>query len=584
MISDFLIHYKFNLKKISSCLLLLIFYIISDKAIAETEKNYASNAKLNIEKAIEIDTNWSVYERWAWKQIINGEVVNFNSRDFYKTIDKNKSKKEKPVSSLSSSFLETILLKKEFSDLISRKGVRIIGAAFEKRLDLSHSDIACEVWLDQCIFNSDVDFSFAKFNNSISMENSTFQGKVFLNGLSINGQLNLSESTFDEDLSMDSLKVNSHLFMSELTAKFINLRNAFIEGELDSRSSQVTYLYIMDNIKIGENLALSGSKIEDLDLHNALINGHLDLSDATVFKNINLVSANIKKSLLMKNADIRTGMIMTGANVNDDIDLSGSDFKNILLMDSVTINRNLFLSRSNNISRFCNVILSDSIVIGSIYLVDPEYCEDAKLNLRYAKVGLIIDSENAWPADIDINNFIYSGFSSPLNNSIKTAQDRKINWYIEWLKKNQNFSIQPYSQLSKKLIEQGRANDANKILFISRRIQHSKTSEVLSWLWQSLQLIFIGYGYKIFYCLYWFLGFLLIGAFVLNKSGQGKENNMPFGFSYSFDMLLPFIKLREYHYKNVELKGWVKYYFYFHQLMGYILASFLIAGLSGLAK
>ncbi len=37
------------------------------------------------------------------------------------------------------------------------------------------------------------------------------------------------------------------------------------------------------------------------------------------------------------------------------------------------------------------------------------------------------------------------------------------------------------------------------------------------------------------------------------------------------------------HY-DVDLQGIVRYYFYFHQAMGYVLASFLIAGLSGLTK
>ena len=58
---------------------------------------------------------------------------------------------------------------------------------------------------------------------------------------------------------------------------------------------------------------------------------------------------------------------------------------------------------------------------------------------------------------------------------------------------------------------------------------------------------------------------------------------MPYGLVYSFDLLLPLIKLREQHYK-IELAGWARYYFYLHKLMGYILASFLIASLSGLTK
>jgi hypothetical protein len=59
---------------------------------------------------------------------------------------------------------------------------------------------------------------------------------------------------------------------------------------------------------------------------------------------------------------------------------------------------------------------------------------------------------------------------------------------------------------------------------------------------------------------------------------------MPFGLAYSFDILLPIIRLRECHYKIDLQTSWVRYYFYWHKIMGYVLASFFIAGLSGLAK
>jgi hypothetical protein len=61
---------------------------------------------------------------------------------------------------------------------------------------------------------------------------------------------------------------------------------------------------------------------------------------------------------------------------------------------------------------------------------------------------------------------------------------------------------------------------------------------------------------------------------------------MPVGIAYSVDMLLPIIKLRECHY-DIDFEGQfrpARYYFYFHKFMGYVLASFLVAGLSGLTK
>jgi hypothetical protein len=98
-----------------------------------------------------------------------------------------------------------------------------------------------------------------------------------------------------------------------------------------------------------------------------------------------------------------------------------------------------------------------------------------------------------------------------------------------------------------------------------------------------LERVFIGYGYRTQYSLLWAAGFILLGSGLLRLSREGPRNNMPYGFAFSFDMLLPLVKLREYHH-NVDLKGWIRYYFYFHKLMGFVLASFLVAGLSGLTK
>ena len=83
--------------------------------------------------------------------------------------------------------------------------------------------------------------------------------------------------------------------------------------------------------------------------------------------------------------------------------------------------------------------------------------------------------------------------------------------------------------------------------------------------------------------IFWVIGLVMAGAIVLRASGEGRRNGMPFGLAYSFDILLPIIRLRDRHYQ-IDLKTWARYYFYGHKIMGYVLASFLIAGLSGLTK
>jgi hypothetical protein len=70
---------------------------------------------------------------------------------------------------------------------------------------------------------------------------------------------------------------------------------------------------------------------------------------------------------------------------------------------------------------------------------------------------------------------------------------------------------------------------------------------------------------------------------VLRVSEQGRRHGMPYGIAYSIDMLLPIIQLRKMHY-DIDLDGWARYYFYFHKIMGYVLGSFLVVGISGLVQ
>jgi len=55
-------------------------------------------------------------------------------------------------------------------------------------------------------------------------------------------------------------------------------------------------------------------------------------------------------------------------------------------------------------------------------------------------------------------------------------------------------------------------------------------------------------------------------------------------FLYSLYMLLPRIKLDDKRHKDITLTGGVRYYFFLHRMMGYVLGFFLIAGLSGLVS
>lgn len=85
--------------------------------------------------------------------------------------------------------------------------------------------------------------------------------------------------------------------------------------------------------------------------------------------------------------------------------------------------------------------------------------------------------------------------------------------------------------------------------------------------------------------LYWIVVFVGLGAMILRVSGDGKRLEKPYGLAYSFDMLLPVIRLRNKHHSDeFDLRGRARYYFYGHKIMGGLLGAFLAPGVAALTK
>ena len=166
---------------------------------------------------------------------------------------------------------------------------------------------------------------------------------------------------------------------------------------------------------------------------------------------------------------------------------------------------------------------------------------------------------------------------------------RGSEWFVDWLARDQPFTPQPYEQLAGVLREMGHGEEANDVLFAGRERARERAwddGHWYSWTGQTLLKYTVGYGfgYRYFWALYWVLGLVLIATIVLGVTGQNQRNDgRTIGMWYSLDMLLPIIKLREKHY-DIDLDGCARYYFYFHKIMGYVLASFLIAGVAGLTE
>ena len=230
----------------------------------------------------------------------------------------------------------------------------------------------------------------------------------------------------------------------------------------------------------------------------------------------------------------------------------------------------------------------------------------------------------------------FCAFDKPAQNRLDYISDDPTNINAaeveRWLASTQ-YSPAEYQLMYDLLTTNGQSSDARRIGYLGKLIEtrHEYEKTIKNGAISSLPIFLlhlvarwsIGYGYCSYVAILWAGFFCLIGAYIFatvdpnllltsdglvyneNQSGwrkylfgnchikKYKDGNgadkieqdygviSPIG--YSFDTLLPVIRLRELHYQ-IEVGGWRHIYFYFHRIFGWILGIFVLAAFSGLIR
>ncbi|MEE9214116.1 MAG: hypothetical protein V3U54_04860 [Thermodesulfobacteriota bacterium] len=442
------------------------------------------------------------------------------------------------------------------SDEAKFKDVNLCGAKIGDQLDMSGS-----------VFTGTLNMDKIQVESSLFMRSTVMIKEVILLSAKIDGQLDMSGSIFFDKLDMNSLEVKDSLFM---------------------RSGVMFKEVILRGAKIQENLEMNGSRFNgNIDMTSVQIGSHLFMQKKAVFAAVNLSNTKVEGILSMDSSIFSGNMTMENLEVVSQLFMRSSKFEALVSMIFANIGSSLIISDSKFLSlNLTGTQIGKEFCLGTEIHPKTKWETGSTLILRNTKVGALQDLPDAWPDKLELVGFTYSQLGGFAAGERQSMYQRSISWMREWLEKQNDYSPQPYEQLGKVLREAGYKTKANDILFEGKKRERREALTWPTWLtWFNLTLqhIFVGYGYRFRFTFFWVIALTIIGAFVLKATGQGLANRMPCGLSYSLDMLLPIIRLNESHYA-VKLVGIAKYYFYGHIILGYVLASFLIAGLSGITK
>jgi hypothetical protein len=483
------------------------------------------------------DPQWKPQEIFVWQHVCVGELADFNKEPNYGgNLDPKRHEGLPESRILRPAFLETILLEDKYRKVVTRRGVIIAGARLTDILDLQNVQLGGVFALARSLLEKGVNFSGLRSAYAVSLQGSKITGFLLMNGGQVGGQLALGGAKITGPLHLEELQIGESLNMDGAQFDKVSLVEVHVSGQFNLIGSEVNGQLLIQGVQIYSTAHLS---------RGAKFDGPVAFIFSKVGQNVELAGGVFQR-----------GVDFTGTKIEGELRLGRSDFGG-----------------------------------------PAHWSPNSMLTLRNTSVGTIQDLPNSWPGQLDLNGFTYRNLGGISGSGDKIERSDK--WFIGWLGSQASYSPAPYQQLASVLREQGRPDTADDVLYAGKQRERAQSS-ILSYIELTASDWFTGYGLHLFKSVYWALGLLVTGTLLLWLSAEGWRISrhykgpwwgprphgllgLIYGLSYSFDLLLPIIRLREKHYQT-DLKGWIRYYFYFHKIMGYVLASFLIAGIAGLTK
>ena len=459
-------------------------------------------------------------------------------------------------------------------------------------------------------------------------KNFTAKGEVSLFGATIGGNLECDSGEFDNPkkyaLLAENAEIKGNVFLhNKFKAKGkVWLFGATIGGSLVCDNGEFDnpkeYALVAQSAEIQGSVWLrNGFKAKGVvRLNGATIGGNLEC-DSGEFDNLE------GDALLAENAEIKGSVFL-----RDDFKAKGNvSFKNATI-DDLFILKKIGGLRLNNVQIKFSIVLLNIDCLAGIFFLRKSLGDshNMSLDLRFATIGTLSDEKQSWPGKgkLYLDGLVYE----KIDNDSPHDGNSRLDWLrLQYNIKNSQqspiFSPQPYEQLAKVLQESGYEEEATKVL-IGKQKDRRLYGELncFSKLWNRFLGITIGHGYRSSLALVYSLGFVVLGvrlftwgdswqlitpsedgAFELTSSSTPAKLSEDYPkfhpFFYSLDVFIPIVDLHQQSKwlpnanrgKEIPLilfkcktGSLLRYYFWAHIILGWILTSLWVAGFTGLVR
>lgn len=415
----------------------------------------------------------------------------------------------------------------------ARAGLRLIGAVVTGVLDAGYAEIDGVISVQESRFEDRIEFYGARLRR-LNLSRSQLAG-LNLNNAGIAGGIQLSGATVTGEVMLAGARVGGALMMNGVTLK--GTPRAF------------------DGVRL--------SVADDLLARNGFVShGEIVLDGAEISGSVRLAGA------LLDNPS-RNSLNAPGLRVGAVLDLSGGlRAEGTIRLTNAVVGSLLTVSRAVLGDGRSGALDLRNLTAGELVL-RPAAPPAGRVDLGYARVGLLRDDPATWPAEINLDGFEYGAI-----DGVPPVAER-----LAWLERDPGgFRPRSYRRLAAFYQAAGRDDESRDVLLAGERRSRSALA-LPGRLWGWLQDVTVGYGYQPRKAVAWLLALLAVGTFVFGalppRAAEAPKAPEFHAFAYTADLLLPVIDLGQ---QSAYLpRGWTAWFAYFLIGAGLLFATTAVA-------
>ncbi|MBQ1097435.1 membrane-associated oxidoreductase [Streptomyces sp. b94] len=471
-------------------------------------------------------------EARVWRAFATGTAVDFRTAD---DEDPAEGGAWGPERTVRASVLRALLLDGPRADgevaALSLAGARVTGP-----LELAYATVDHPVRLRHCHFD-DVPRLYAARLREVNLSESVLPGLIS-HAVRVDGVLRLSRARFGGMVRLGGAEITGSLYLEsteihapDTEGPVLQLNQAVLGADLWAPGLRARGTVRLDGARVAGTVNLTDAV--------------LDRPDGTALQAETLAT---EADVLMRHAEVRGRLEFRGARIPGRLDLS----------------------QARLVNPGGTALRASSCVIGELWLRQCPTVEGT-LNLRRSQVEVLFVEPEAVPHWVQLNDLTYTSLIPH-----EPAERR-----LPMLERGDSYLPFVYEQLTASYRRIG-DDDAARLVQLAKQRRHRRTLPWYGRVWGLLQDAAVGYGFRPLRAAGWLLSLLAVGSVAYGlrhppalKPAESPDFNPVF---YTLDLLLPVISFGQE--SAFAPEGWYQYLGYVLIVMGWILATTVVAGVT----